>query len=105
MIVVAAERRFVVIQGPKITRGVFQLDPTKVPKQIDVTVTTGDGTTFTSQSIYELEGDTYKVCASFKSGERPTELRSQPGSGTVFEILQRQSKTVPDALADLEGKP
>jgi uncharacterized protein (TIGR03067 family) len=102
MIVVAAERRFVVIQGPKITRGVFQLDPTKTPKQIDVIVTTGDGKSFTTLSIYELEGDVYKVCASFKNGERPTELRSQPGSGTVFEVLKRGTQNVRDALAELD---
>ena len=105
MIVVGAERRFIVVQGLKITRGVFHLDPTKTPKQIDVTVTAGDGKSFTTLSIYELEGDVYKVCASFRNGERPTELRSLPGSGTVFEVLKRETQTVSDALAELDQKP
>ena len=104
MIVVAAERRFIVVQGPKITRGVFQMDPSKTPKQIDVIATNSAGKSQTSFAIYELEGDTYKVCASFRSDERPAELSSKPGSGTVFEVLKREKQSVRDALVELDRK-
>jgi uncharacterized protein (TIGR03067 family) len=99
MIVVSAERRFIVVQGEKITRGVFQIDPTRTPKQIDVTATNNQGKTLTTLAIYALEGDTYKVCSSFRSNERPSEFVSKPGSETVFEVLKRSNQSVEDALA------
>lgn len=102
MIVVSAERRFIVVQGKKITRGVFQMDPTRTPKQIDVTATNSKGKTLTTLAIYELEGDTYKVCSSFRSNERPSEFLSKPGSETVFEVLKRSKQSVGDALAELD---
>lgn len=99
MIVVSAERRFVVVQGKKITRGVFQMDPTRTPKEIDVTATNNQGKTLTTLAIYELEGNTYKVCSSFRSNERPSEFLSKPGDETVFEVLKRSNQSVEDALA------
>ena len=101
MIVVSAERRFIVVQGKKITRGVFQMDPTRTPKQIDVTATNSQGKSLTTLAIYELEGDTYKVCSSFRSNERPPEFLSKPGSKTVFEVLKRSNQSVQDALAEI----
>lgn len=101
MIVVWAER-FIVVQGKKITRGVFQMDPTRTPKRIDVTATNSQGKTLTTLAIYELEGDTYKVCSSFRSNQRPAEFLSKPGSETVFEVLKRSNQSVQDALAELD---
>jgi uncharacterized protein (TIGR03067 family) len=102
MIVVSAERRFIVVQGKKITRGVFQMDPTSTPKQIDVTATNSQGKTLTTLAIYELEGDTYRFCSSFRSNERPPEFLSKPGSKTVCEVLKRSNQSVEDALAELD---
>jgi uncharacterized protein (TIGR03067 family) len=102
MIVVSAERRFIVVQGKKITRGVFQMDPTRTPKQIDVTATNNLGKTLTTLAIYELEGDIYRVCSSFRSNERPSEFQSKPGGETVFEVLKRSNQSVEDALAQLD---
>jgi uncharacterized protein (TIGR03067 family) len=102
MIVVSAERRFIVVQGKKITRGIFQMDPTRTPKQIDVTATNSQGKSLTTLAIYELEGDTYKVCSSFRSNERPSKFLSKPGSETVFEVLKRSNQSVQDALAELD---
>ena len=101
MIVVSAERRFIVIQGKKITRGVFEMDPTRTPKEIDVTATNNQGKTLTTLAIYELEGDTYKFCSSFRSNERPSKFLSKPGSETVCEVLKRSNQSVEDALAEL----
>lgn len=50
----------------------FKLDPTKTPKTIDVE----SGTTGALAGIYELDGDTLKVCLAKTVGtDRPTEFK------------------------------
>ena len=94
--------RYVVVQGNKITRGIFKLDLTKTPKQYDFTIIDGPGKGKTGPCIYELEGDTFKFCSSFRTSERPNEFVTKPGSGTVFEILKRQKQSFAEALTNLE---
>ena len=96
--------RYVVVQGNKITRGIFKLDLTKTPKQYDFTITDGPAKGKTGTCIYELEGDTFKFCSSFRTSERPTEFVTKPGSGTVFEILKRQKQSFAEALTNLERR-
>ena len=73
--------------GPKTTRWVFKLDPDKKPKWIDLTE--GERT---RPAIYELDGDTLKVC--FGEGaqkERPTAFESKPNSpNDVLIVLKRE---------------
>jgi uncharacterized protein (TIGR03067 family) len=105
IIFISAERRYIVIQGTKITRGVFHLDPSKTPKQIDCTVTDSQDKSRTYFGIYELEGDTYKFCGSFRpSSERPAKLLSEPKNGTIFEVFKRANQSVKDALIELDRK-
>ncbi len=67
-IIIAPNGRFIVMQGPKVTRGVFKLDPSKTPKHFDQTVTDGPAKDMTAACIYELDGDAYKLCGSFREG-------------------------------------
>jgi len=46
--------------------------------------------TLCDSCIYELEGDTYKVCMALEGHPRPTEFVTRPGNGHVFEILKRE---------------
>jgi uncharacterized protein (TIGR03067 family) len=70
--------------------GSYAVDPTARPKTIDVTFTEGPEKGKTSYGIYELEGDTYKVCIGLTGKPRPTEFASKPGSGHVLEVLKRE---------------
>lgn len=70
--------------------GTFQVDPAKKPKTIDVTFTDGPDKGKTFLGIYELKGDTYKVCIGLKEKDRPKEFVSEPGSGHALETLRRQ---------------
>ena len=94
--------RYVVVQGSKITRGIFKADLTKTPKQYDFTITDGPAKGKTGTCIYELDGDTFKFCSSFRTTERPIAFVTKPGSGTVFEILKRQKQSFAEALINLE---
>jgi len=72
-------------------KGTFKVDISKKPKQIDVLFSEGPEKGKTSLGIYELEGDTYKVCIGLADNQnRPTEFVSKPGSGHVLEVLKRQ---------------
>jgi len=72
-------------------KGTYKVDVSKKPKQIDVAFTDGPEKGKTSLGIYELDGDTYKVCISLaENKDRPTEFASKPGSGHVLEVLKRE---------------
>jgi uncharacterized protein (TIGR03067 family) len=72
--------------------GTFKVDPSKKPKTIDVTITDGPEKGKTYLGIYELEGDTYKVCTDPEGKSRPREFSVKPGSGHVLEVLKREKK-------------
>jgi uncharacterized protein (TIGR03067 family) len=81
--------RFTVVAGGVTFRGQFKVDPAKKPRQIDVFYEEGPEKGKTSRGIYELEGDTYKVCIGLVGKERPTEFVTRPGSGHVLQVLER----------------
>jgi uncharacterized protein (TIGR03067 family) len=100
-IIIASDGRFIVVQGLKVTPGVFKLDPTKTPKHFDQTVTDGPAKGMTAACIYELEGDTYKLCGSFRGKERPATFDSTPKSGLIVQSFKREKQDVKEALVDV----
>jgi uncharacterized protein (TIGR03067 family) len=71
-------------------RGTFAVDPTVTPRTIDVTFTEGPEAGKVSRGIYELDGDTYKVCMGLAGRDRPIEFESKPGSGCALQVLKRE---------------
>jgi uncharacterized protein (TIGR03067 family) len=84
--------KFTTIDEGRETHGTFKVDPTKKPKTIDITMTDGPQKGSTMIGIYELEGDTYKLCADILGKTRPTEFAIKPGSGHILEVLKREKK-------------
>jgi uncharacterized protein (TIGR03067 family) len=81
--------KFSTISEEGKTDGTYKIDPTKTPKTIDITFKGGPLDGMTMLGVYELEGDTYKVCLPAGGKERPKELASKPGSGLILEVLKR----------------
>ena len=79
-------------EGKVIARGTSEIDPTKKPKAVDLTVTEGDGKGQTALGIYEFKDDTRKVCLAPAGKERPTEFSSKAGSGHILALLKRVKK-------------
>ena len=68
----------------------FLLDPTKKPKEIDLTPKVGPQKGRTDRGIYLLDGDSLKICIqSNKNEARPRDFSSRVGSQISLTVLQR----------------
>jgi uncharacterized protein (TIGR03067 family) len=65
----------------------FKLDPSKKPRAIDVIPASGQAEGKTLQGIYELEGDTLKLCLGMPGVGRPDAFAA--GEMRVFITLKR----------------
>jgi uncharacterized protein (TIGR03067 family) len=76
-----------------IEAGTQDLDPTKSPKHMDVTVTEGETKGEKQLAIYEIEGDKIRACfAQHGSKERPTKFESKEGSDHIYIEMKRKKK-------------
>jgi uncharacterized protein (TIGR03067 family) len=64
------------------------LDPSKKPKQMDWARPKEGAKAETSQGIYELDGDTLKVCFALPGQARPTEFKPV-AEKTIVMVLRR----------------
>jgi uncharacterized protein (TIGR03067 family) len=72
--------------------GTQKIDPSKSPKAIDVTMTEGPNKGAVMLGIYEIDGDTLKVCFDSEGKKRPTEFKSTLGSQTFVNVHKRVKK-------------
>jgi uncharacterized protein (TIGR03067 family) len=85
--------KFMVKQGDKVFQaGTEKLGPTRKPKTVDAKVTEGFAKGTVMLGIYEIDGDTLKVCFDPEGKKRPTEFKTAPGSGTFINVHKRVKK-------------
>lgn len=95
---------FMVRDGRRILdAGTFKLDPAKNPKTFNMIFAQGTKKGEVGLGIYTLEGETLKVCFDPTGQKRPTDLKSEPGSGHYLAVYQR-SKSVADNQQDITGE-
>jgi uncharacterized protein (TIGR03067 family) len=58
----------------------FKLDPTRTPKEFDLTTDEEDGKAKVHMGLYALEGDTLRLCISHPPHPRPTAFASVAGA-------------------------
>jgi uncharacterized protein (TIGR03067 family) len=89
-----------VIRGDKYTVKVkstthattFKLDPTKNPKAIDMYFPDGPNLPKLSKGVYDLEGDTFRLCRHQTPGEdRPRQIGSWPNTN-LFVVTWKRKK-------------
>ena len=68
-------------------QGSFKIREGSNPRSMDVTTTEGAEV----PAIYEVSGDTLKVCHAVNGASRPTEFKSGEGSDHVLAIYKRKS--------------
>jgi uncharacterized protein (TIGR03067 family) len=85
------------IKGDKYTfvnvdvtnKGVYKVDPTKKPMTLDIVVAEGPDKGKTLSGIYEVDGDSLKICLSIKGNLRPEAFASKADSGIVLESWKK----------------
>ncbi len=80
--------------GGTVMKGDLNLDPTKSPRQIDLAHQDGLLKDKNWQGIYELKGDTLKLCYAEADSEkeRPTEFKTLKKSRLLLLELKREKK-------------
>lgn len=75
--------------GETLAQGTVTLDPTQKPKAIDVKL---EGADTVIKGIYELSGDTFKICYGGPGEERPKEFTAKEGSGHTLGVWKKVKK-------------
>lgn len=111
----------IVVKGDRFTslnmgaeyEGKMVVDESASPKTFDLHYDKGPEKGNMSLGIYEIDGDTWKICIGLAGKKRPSKFASAPGTGHSLEILKRDSgvkKKLPAAdpnakpVAELEGE-
>jgi uncharacterized protein (TIGR03067 family) len=91
-----------VIQGNKktewtqgkeiISEATFKLDPKAKPKALDLTYISGPLKEKMDLAIYEVTGDTLRVCYPIEESKRPTEFAGKADGKTLLLTYQRAKK-------------
>jgi uncharacterized protein (TIGR03067 family) len=76
----------VTIAGRLVMKATYTIDPTKKPKTIDYTMTDGPTNGQKQYGIYEIDGDTVRVCFAAPGKDRPSEFASKPGDGHTLTV-------------------
>ena len=83
---------YTVTVGEMTDRGTVKLDASKTPKTLDIIGTEGPNKGKTFAAIYELSGDTLKVCYNLSGIERPTEFKTKEGTQHFLVTYKRAKK-------------
>jgi uncharacterized protein (TIGR03067 family) len=70
----------------------FTVDPTKKPKAIDFEVIDGQGKGTKLHGIYEIDGDTMKICLTVADKDRPTDFTTKADGGRTLTVWKRVKK-------------
>jgi uncharacterized protein (TIGR03067 family) len=89
----------IVIEGNSFTTvsmgakyaGTMKVKTTVKPKTFDVLFTQGEHAGKSSLGIYELDGDTWKICMGFAGFDRPQAFVTKAASNHALEILKRDT--------------
>jgi uncharacterized protein (TIGR03067 family) len=85
--------KFTVKKGEEVIQvGTQKLDPSRSPKTIDVKVTRGLSQGAVMLGIYEISGDTLRVCFDPEGKKRPTQFKSAAGSQVFVAVHKRVKK-------------
>jgi uncharacterized protein (TIGR03067 family) len=69
--------------------GTFKIDPSKKPRTMDAVPADGPVKGQTVEEIYEVDGDTLKLCLVAPGGKRPTDFKAEAGSGRMLFTYKR----------------
>jgi len=83
--------RYEVSVGGKSDKGTYRLDSSTTPKTMLITGTDGPNKGKSFPAIYELCGETLRICYDLSGVKYPTEFKSLEGSRLYLVTYQRKS--------------
>ncbi len=92
-LIIADDKYTVTVGDGGPDRGTVKVDPTKKPKTIDIVGSEGPNKGKTILAIYEVSGDTLKICYDLGGKDRPTDFKT--ATGTMLFMLTYQREKVP----------
>jgi len=88
-----SDDKFTTKAGDRIVReGSLKIYPSQSPKGADATYTRGPDKGKTLKGIYELKGDTWKICYSAAGEERPKAFPKDTDKAYLILVLQREKR-------------
>jgi len=87
--IVVKGERFTSLSMGAIYEGTVHVDASQSPKAFDLRFTKGPEKGSVNYGIYELEGDTWKICLNMQGKSRPKKFATTAGSGLALETLRR----------------
>jgi uncharacterized protein (TIGR03067 family) len=95
---------FMFRKGEKVFQaGAMQLDPSKSPKTVNLSVKEGEGRDGVLLGVYSIENDTVKLCFDPSGQARPKSFKSDADNEFTFVTLKKQKSTA-DEQVEIVGK-
>lgn len=77
--------------------GTVHMDASRSPKAFELRFTKGPEKGNVNYGIYELDGDTWKICLNMQGKPQPKKFATSAGSGLALETLRRGKASRPAA--------
>ena len=84
--------KYLVLVAGEPDKGTYTLDTTAQPKSMSVVGTEGVNHGRTFPAIYELDGDTLRICYDLSGAKYPTEFKSLPGTKLYLVTYSRKKE-------------
>src|SRR5690349_9591246 len=84
--------KYEVFVGDRPDRGTYTIDAASKPKSMTITGTEGPNHGKTFPAIYELKGDTLRICYDLSGAKRPTEFKSIEGTRLYLVTYSRRKE-------------
>jgi uncharacterized protein (TIGR03067 family) len=81
--------KYNVTVGISVDLGAIRIDPAAKPKTMDIIGTEGPNKGKTFLAIYELNGDTLRICYDLTGKVRPTEFKTRKGEPLFLATYKR----------------
>jgi len=88
---VIADAKYTVTVSGQDDKGTLKLEPSAKPAAMDIVGTDGPNKGRTIPAIYELSGDTLKICYALEGKERPGTFESKSGT-RLFLVTYKRDK-------------
>ena len=89
---VIKDNTYTVTVGKVVDKGTVKVNASAKPKEFDITGTEGPNKDKTIRAIYELDGDTLRVCYDLGLSGRPKEFKTDGEAKFFLVTYQRQKK-------------